>query len=39
LTVGLPVETVERIFALGFAVEQLRQHLRDLHRYVRESAK
>jgi uncharacterized membrane protein YccC len=38
LTVGLPVETVERIFALGFALEQLRDHLRDLHRYLRESA-
>ena len=39
LTVGLPVETVERIFALGFALEQLRQHLRDLDRYLREAAK
>lgn len=39
LTVGLPVETVERIFALGFALEQLRQHLRDLHRCVQEAAK
>ena len=38
LTVGQPVETVERIFALGFALEQLRQHLRDLDRCVREAA-
>jgi uncharacterized membrane protein YccC len=38
LTVGLPVETVERVFALGFAIEQLRQHLRDLDRCVQEAA-
>ena len=37
-TVGLPIETVERIFTLGFALEQLRQHLRDLDRCVREAA-
>jgi len=38
LTVGLPVETVERIFALGFAIEELRQHLVDLDRCIGEAA-
>ncbi len=38
LTLGLPVDTVERIFALGFALEQVRQNLRDLERCVREAA-
>jgi membrane protein YqaA with SNARE-associated domain len=38
LTVGLPVETVERVFTLGFAIEALRQHLVDLDRSIREAA-
>jgi uncharacterized membrane protein YccC len=38
LTRGLPAEKVERIFALSFALEQLRQNLRDLRRCVTESA-
>jgi uncharacterized membrane protein YccC len=36
---SLPAETVERIFALGFALEQLRQNSRDLQRCVNESAR
>jgi uncharacterized membrane protein YccC len=39
LTLGLPVDTVERIFTLGFALDQLRQHLRDLERCVTEAAR
>jgi hypothetical protein len=39
LTRGLPVDTVERIFALGFALEQVRHNLRDLERCVREAAR
>jgi uncharacterized membrane protein YccC len=39
LTLGLPVDTVERIFALGFALEQLRHNFRDLERCVREAAR
>jgi uncharacterized membrane protein YccC len=39
LTLGLPVDTVERIFALGFALDQLRQNFRDLERCVREAAR
>jgi len=39
LTLGLPVETVERIFALGFALDQLRQNFRDLERCVGEAAR
>jgi uncharacterized membrane protein YccC len=39
LTRGLPVETVEGIFALGFGLDQLRGHLRDLDRCVREAAR
>jgi uncharacterized membrane protein YccC len=38
LTRDLPVDTVERIFTLSFALDQLRQHLRDLERCVREAA-
>jgi hypothetical protein len=38
-TLGLPVDTVERIFTLGFALDQLRQHLRDLERCVTEAAR
>jgi uncharacterized membrane protein YccC len=36
LTLGLPTDTVERIFALGFALEEMRAHLRDLDRSVNE---
>jgi uncharacterized membrane protein YccC len=36
LTVGLSMDTVERIFALGFALEEMRGHLRDLDRSVGE---
>lgn len=39
LTVGLPVDTVERTFALGFALEQLRHNFRDLERCVNEAAR
>ena len=39
LTVGLPVDTVERIFALGFALEQMRGNFRDLERCVKEAAR
>jgi len=36
LTVGLSMDTVERVFALGFALEEMRAHLRDLDRSVSE---
>ncbi len=36
LTRGLPGEVMERIFALGFALEQMRQNLKDLERCVAE---
>src|SRR5262245_30706870 len=39
LTLGLPVDTVERIFALGFALEQVRHDLRDIEGCVREAAR
>ena len=39
LTLGLPVDTAERIFALGFALEQVRHDLRDLEGRVREAAR
>jgi uncharacterized membrane protein YccC len=39
LTLGLPVDTVERIFALGFALEQLRHNFHDLERCVAETAR
>jgi uncharacterized membrane protein YccC len=39
LTPGLPVDTVERIFALGFALERLRRNFRDLERCVRDAAR
>jgi hypothetical protein len=32
LTLGLPVDAAERLFTLGFALEQMRQELRDLDR-------
>jgi len=39
LTRGLPVDTVERIFALGFALEQMRHNFRDLERCMQEAAR
>jgi hypothetical protein len=38
LTRTLRADEVERIFALGFALEQLHQHFEDLDRSVRECA-
>jgi hypothetical protein len=38
LTRELPDDTLEHIFALGFALDQLRLHLRDLARCVAEHA-
>jgi hypothetical protein len=38
LTRELPDDTVEHIFALGFALDQLRLHLRDLARCIAEHA-
>ncbi len=38
LTRGLPVDTVERIFALGFALEQVRHNFHDLDRCVTDAA-
>jgi hypothetical protein len=39
LTQGLPVDALERIFTLGFALDQMRQDLRDLHRCASEVAR
>jgi len=39
LTRDMPSDMVERFFALGFALEQLREHLADLHRVVGEWAR
>ena len=36
LTRGLPGDVTERIFALGFSLEQMRQNLKDLERCVTE---
>ena len=36
LTRGLPVHSVEQVFALGFALDQLQQHFTDLARCVAE---
>jgi hypothetical protein len=36
LTRGLPAEVMERFFALGFALEQMRQNLKDLERCIAE---
>ena len=36
LTQGLPVDALERIFTLGFALDQMRQDLRDLDRCLGE---
>jgi uncharacterized membrane protein YccC len=39
LTIGLPVDMVERIFALGFALDGLRQHFHELERCVTDAAR
>jgi uncharacterized membrane protein YccC len=39
LTRGLPIDTVERIYTLAFALEQMRHNFRDLERCVRESVR
>ena len=39
LTRGLPVDVMERLFALGFSLEQMRQNLKDLERCVAEWTK
>ncbi len=39
LTQGVPGDTVERIFAMGFALDQLRRNFRDLERCVKELAR
>jgi hypothetical protein len=36
LTRGLPGDVIERFFALGFSLEQIRQNLKDLERCVAE---
>ena len=36
LTRGLPADVIERFFALGFSLEQMRQNLMDLQRVVAE---
>ena len=37
LTLGLPIDTLEHIFTLSFALEQLRKNLVDLERCVQDS--
>ena len=39
LTRDMKSEAVERFFALGFALEQLREHLLEVHRVVSEWAR
>ena len=39
LMASLPVDAVERVFALSFALDQLGQHLRDLDRCLHEQAR
>ncbi len=39
LTRGLSDDAAERVFTLGFALEQMRRDLRDLNRCVREAAR
>lgn len=39
LTLSLPIDVVERVFTLRFALDQMRQHLRDLDRCVRDTAR
>ncbi len=38
LTRGIPGDVLERFFALGFSLEQMRQNLKDLGRCVAEWA-
>jgi hypothetical protein len=38
LTLALPVDAAERLFTLGFALEQMRRDLRDLDRCVSNAA-
>jgi uncharacterized membrane protein YccC len=38
LTLSLPVDAVERVFTLRLALDEMRQHLRDLDRCVRDAA-
>ena len=38
LTRNLPSDSAERFFALGFALEQMRDNFKDLQRWVAESA-
>jgi hypothetical protein len=38
LTRALPGDALERLFTLGFALEELHQHLRDLQKWVTEWA-
>jgi hypothetical protein len=39
LTLSLPVDVVERVFTLRFALDQMRLHLRDLERCARDTAR
>jgi hypothetical protein len=39
LTLSLPVDVVERVFTLRFALDQMRQHLRDLDRCAQDTAR
>jgi uncharacterized membrane protein YccC len=39
LTLSLPADAVERVFTLRFALDQMRLHLRDLDRCVRDAAR
>jgi uncharacterized membrane protein YccC len=39
LTLSLPADAVERVFTLRFALDQMRQHFRDLDRCVRDVAR
>jgi hypothetical protein len=38
LTLRLPLDAAERLFTLGFALDQMRQNLGDLDRCVRDAA-
>jgi len=39
LTLSLPLDAAERLFTLGFALDQMRQNLGDLDRCVRDAAR
>jgi hypothetical protein len=39
LTMGLPADAAERVFALGFVLEQMRHNLHDLEGWVRDGAR